>query len=130
MKDLECVEGVEDKDDDNIEGWLDEEALLSKEERKDANRDMLLVRTVLVKVQLGSPADNSGTDKNPQLRKLAFKIVNLSTLLLPAWKAVLKEVELAEALLPRDVCTRWNSTYLMLDFAVRHGEVLDCLSGA
>jgi hypothetical protein len=42
---------------------------------------------------------------------------------------MLKSVELAEALLPRDVRTRWNSTYLMLDFAVRHGEVLDRLSG-
>jgi hypothetical protein len=43
---------------------------------------------------------------------------------------MLKEMELAEALMPRDVRTRWNSTYLMLDFAVRHGEVLDRLSGA
>jgi hypothetical protein len=43
---------------------------------------------------------------------------------------MLKEMELAEALLPRDVRTRWNSTYLMLDFAVRHGEALDHLSGA
>jgi hypothetical protein len=67
MKDLERAEGVEDEEDDDIEGWLDEEALLSKEERKDVNRDMLPVWTVLVKVQLGSPADDSGTDKNPQL---------------------------------------------------------------
>jgi alkylhydroperoxidase family enzyme len=42
---------------------------------------------------------------------------------------MLKSMKLAEALLPRDVRTRWNSTYLMLDFAVRHGEVLDRLSG-
>jgi hypothetical protein len=67
--------------------------------------------------------------ENCQLQKLAFKIVNSSTVLLPAWKAMLKAMELAEALLLRDVRTRWNSTYLMLDFAVCHGEVLDRLTG-
>jgi hypothetical protein len=51
MKDLECAEGVEDNKDDDIEGWLDEETLLSEEERKDVKRDLLPVRTVLVKVQ-------------------------------------------------------------------------------
>jgi hypothetical protein len=46
-------------------------------------------------------------------------------LLLPAWKELLKVMELAEKLMPRDVQTRWNSTYTMLDFAIQHREALD-----
>jgi hypothetical protein len=54
-----------------------------------------------------------------QIRKLAFKIINSSTLLLPSWKALLRELEIAEKMLPRDVSTRWNSTYDMLEAALK-----------
>lgn len=64
-----------------------------------------------------------------QLRKLAFKIVHSSTLLLPAWKALLPELELAVRIMPRDVSTRWNSTYDMLDFAVEYRQALDDFTG-
>jgi hypothetical protein len=30
VKELECVEGVEEEEDNNIDGWLDEEAFLSR----------------------------------------------------------------------------------------------------
>jgi hypothetical protein len=64
-----------------------------------------------------------------QLRKLAFKIVNSSTLLLPAWKKLLATLHMDERLMPRDVKTRWNSTFSMLDFAVEYRKPLDMLSG-
>ncbi|KAF5364882.1 hypothetical protein D9757_015275 [Collybiopsis confluens] len=44
-------------------------------------------------------------------RKIAFKIINSSTLLLPQWRALLPDI----LILPRDVSTRWNSTYDMLN---------------
>ena len=60
-----------------------------------------------------------------QLRKLAFKIINSSTILLPAWKEILTELGLRIKLLPRDVRTRWNSTYDMLVSALEHRDVID-----
>jgi hypothetical protein len=54
--------------------------------------------------------------------------VNSTTLLLPAWKEMLKTLKLDEKLMPRDVRTRWNSTFVMLDFAVQHQKPLDLLS--
>lgn len=64
-----------------------------------------------------------------QLRKLSFKIIHSTTKLLPAWKAILKTLKLREKLLPRDVKTRWNSTYDMLDVAVRYRQAVDMLTG-
>lgn len=32
-------------------------------------------------------------------------------------------------MMPRDVRTRWNSTFDMLDFAVEHREALDTITG-
>jgi hypothetical protein len=36
---------------------------------------------------------------------------------------------MADRLMPRDIRTRWNSTYAMLEFAVRYRKPLDLLSG-
>ncbi|KAI4293806.1 hypothetical protein K525DRAFT_181459, partial [Schizophyllum commune Loenen D] len=60
-----------------------------------------------------------------KLRKLAFKIVNSSTILLPAWKEILKDLNMRIKLLPRDVRTRWNSTYDMLVSALEHRDAIE-----
>jgi hypothetical protein len=36
---------------------------------------------------------------------------------------------MVDKLMPRDVKTRWNSTFAMLDFAIRYRRLLDQLSG-
>ncbi|KAF8165730.1 hypothetical protein B0H34DRAFT_643420, partial [Crassisporium funariophilum] len=77
-----------DLEKDNLEGWVNEVALLS----------VRPVRLVLVKIQ-----------------KLAFKTVHSSTILLPEWRRVL-----TDRLSPRDVSTRWNSTFDMLHVALRY----------
>ena len=64
-----------------------------------------------------------------QLRKSAFGIKNSSTLILPKWFLILKELRLDSAMMPRDVRTRWNSTYDMLVFAVKYREALDAITG-
>jgi hypothetical protein len=59
-----------------------------------------------------------------QLRKLSFALINSTTILLPAWKACLKELERAVRIMPRDVRTRWNSTYDMLQFALEYKDAV------
>ena len=48
-------------------------------------------------------------------------------MLLPAWKEKCQELKLGERVIPRDVRTRWNSTYDMLDIAVKYREAVDAM---
>ena len=64
-----------------------------------------------------------------QIRKLAFKTINSTTLLLPAWAEYLEDLELELKLIPRDVTTRWNSTYNMLCFVLEHRKAIDNYTG-
>ncbi|KAG1857366.1 ribonuclease H-like domain-containing protein, partial [Suillus subalutaceus] len=63
------------------------------------------------------------------LQKLAFKIIHSTTLFLPAWKVILDELQLPVRIMPRDVSTRWNSTFDMLDFAIEYCQALDDFTG-
>ncbi|KIL56859.1 hypothetical protein M378DRAFT_88699, partial [Amanita muscaria Koide BX008] len=60
-----------------------------------------------------------------QLRKVAFAIKNSSTILLPRWRIICKELALTVRMMPRDVKTRWNLTYDMLEFALEYRLALD-----
>lgn len=64
-----------------------------------------------------------------QLRKSAFAIKNSSTIILPKWFLVLGDLNLDSRMMPRDVRTRWNSTFDMLHFAVEYREALDAMTG-
>jgi hypothetical protein len=68
-------------------------------------------------------------DFEPQLRKTAFAIKNSSTLNLPKWFLILRDLELNPRMMPRDVRTRWNSTFDMLNFAVEYRFALDAITG-
>lgn len=52
--------------------------------------------------------------RSSQTRRISFKIINSPTLLLPRWRAVTASTPFENRTLPRDVATRWNSTYDML----------------
>jgi len=62
------------------------------------------------------------------LRKVAFAIKNSTTIILPQWFSILRDLETAERMMPRDVTTRWNSTFDMLDFAVDHVTAIDTIT--
>ena len=65
-----------------------------------------------------------------KLRKAAHAIKNSTTLILPEWFRILGRMAKASQekgnkplglrVMPRDVATRWNSTYEMLDFAYKY----------
>jgi hypothetical protein len=63
------------------------------------------------------------------MRKLAYKMINSTTVLLPAWKKILEELKMKERLMPRDVKTWWNSTFTMLDFALEYQKAIDLMTG-
>ncbi|PPR06542.1 hypothetical protein CVT26_000705, partial [Gymnopilus dilepis] len=90
-------------EDDDLEGWEDETAALTQAERKVVEESLRPVKLLLAKV-----------------RKLAYKTVNSTTLLLPAWKTCLEELKMGIRIIPRDVRTRWNSTYDMLCFVLEY----------
>ncbi|KAF8999054.1 hypothetical protein BDZ89DRAFT_892493, partial [Hymenopellis radicata] len=57
---------------------------------------------------------------------LSYKIINSTTILLPAWKEFLKSRGRDVLIIPRDVRTRWNSTFDMLSFVLKYRtEVTD-----
>ncbi|KAG0706541.1 hypothetical protein DFH29DRAFT_762194, partial [Suillus ampliporus] len=99
------------EDADNMEGWTDEVEALTDDERDVLDEQIRPVRLVLVK-----------------LRKLSYKVIHSSTLLLPEWKQILAEHKLPVWIMPRDVSTRWNSTFDMLDFALRYRRGIDAMT--
>lgn len=63
-----------------------------------------------------------------QIRKIAFAVKNSSTIILPQWFCVLEALALDERVMPRDVRTRWNSTYDMLSFAYEYKDAINDLT--
>lgn len=73
-----------------------------------------------------------------QLRKLAYAIKNSTTIILPRWNEIIEQCaaasksskkKLAVRKMPRDVTTRWNSTYDMLKFACTYSEPINKITG-
>ena len=114
--------------DDNVDGWVDEMVALSQAERKVLQDSLRPVRMLLVKVNIVIKI-LWDTYLVHQIRKLAFKTINSTTLLLPAWARCLEELELELKLIPHDVTTRWNSTYDMLNFVLEHRKAIDTYTG-
>ncbi|PPQ76808.1 hypothetical protein CVT26_001762 [Gymnopilus dilepis] len=65
-----------------------------------------------------------------KLRKFAFAVKNSTTILLPEWHRTLRAHQLSERMMPRDVSTRWNSTYDMLNFAVKYRPPINAMTAA
>ncbi|KAG1791478.1 hypothetical protein EV424DRAFT_1265938, partial [Suillus variegatus] len=89
-------------------GFVDEVKLLDKKEQAALNKEIRPVKLALVKVP-----------------KLAYKTIHSTTIILPAWHAILKDLSEPQTLMPRDVATWWNSTFDMLDYALEHREAVD-----
>jgi hypothetical protein len=98
---------IYDVDDDNI----DEIDNLDADIRKTLTEKAGVVRTTISK-----------------LRQLSFSIIRSTTIALPAWRRHCKELHLKSRIFPRDVVTRWNSTFDMLSFALDYRAAIDAMT--
>ncbi|KAJ3833743.1 hypothetical protein F5878DRAFT_546022 [Lentinula raphanica] len=102
LRDLE-ENGAQERDDN--EGFVDVLNEMSAGERATWQNEVTPVKSALYKT-----------------RKISFKIIHSTTGLLPRWREQVSDTEFADQVLPRDVATRWNSTYDMLAAFLRMKE--------
>ncbi|KIK80439.1 hypothetical protein PAXRUDRAFT_158694, partial [Paxillus rubicundulus Ve08.2h10] len=62
------------------------------------------------------------------LCKLAFKIIHFMTIILQAWQKNLSECHMTVSFMPRDVATHWNSTFDMLEYALKHWRAVNVVT--
>ncbi|KIM64703.1 hypothetical protein SCLCIDRAFT_114537 [Scleroderma citrinum Foug A] len=98
-------------DNDDVEGWVDEIPLLTCEERGTLENQVRPVRIALAKI-----------------RKLAFKIIHSTTIVLLAWDATCAEMGFKQKRIPRDVSTHWNSAFNMLDVGISYQDVVEVVT--
>ncbi|KAI0691923.1 hypothetical protein C8T65DRAFT_539500, partial [Cerioporus squamosus] len=110
---LNAAAGEDIGDNNNEDGLVDERDEMDKGEREDLEESIAPVKLVLTKI-----------------RTLAYKIINSSTILLPAWNKIVEDLELPPRVLPRDVRTRWNLTYQMLDVALKYRLAVNGITGS
>ncbi|SJL18439.1 uncharacterized protein ARMOST_22028 [Armillaria ostoyae] len=108
LEEAEAAAGHVEKDD--VDGLIDEVVLLSAEDK-----EKWLAETRSVQMAL--------------IRKLSYKIIHSSTILLPEWRKIIDELKLAQKMLLRDVSTRWNSTFDMLDAAIAYKSAIKEITG-
>ncbi|KAF5309387.1 hypothetical protein D9619_012291 [Psilocybe cf. subviscida] len=107
----QMAQGVDEAESDDEDGWVDYRDEMTEAERKKLEKCIAPMRLLLVK-----------------LRKIAFTTKRSSTLILPRWYELVAEFGLRRRKMPRDVLTRWNSTYDMLEFAIEYREVIDAIT--
>jgi hypothetical protein len=100
-------EDIYDVDDDDIDELDD----LDPHSREELMEDAAIVRTTISK-----------------LRQLSFSIIRSTTAALPEWRRNCTKHRLTPRTFPRDVVTRWNSTYDMLSFAVKYRAAIDAMT--
>ncbi|KAF5319422.1 hypothetical protein D9619_008796 [Psilocybe cf. subviscida] len=101
----------EDGDEDDEDGLGDVRAGMSAAEIAELEESLGPVRALLTKLCAFSNA-----------------VRRSSTLLLPAWIAMLKKLALRVRNMPGDVPTRWNSTFDMLEFAITYRTAIDAMT--
>ena len=126
LEDKITLAADEGESDEDMSEWVDEMARLSSGERKTAEDQIRPIWFILVKVSHTLLLEQRLlTALVLQIRKLAFKIINSTTIVLPIWHQILEVLKLDSRIMPCDVSTRWNSTFDMLNFAIKYCSAVD-----
>ncbi|KAK7015603.1 ribonuclease H-like domain-containing protein, partial [Favolaschia claudopus] len=113
-----------ERTDDDSDDVFDELAQMLEEDREQFLEQTKEIRSALIKVCRLFFMEANKFNHRRQIRTVAKKTINSSTLLLPAWKEVVKNCGLSAKNLPRDVRTRWNSTYDMIVVALQYRRAI------
>jgi len=119
LEDFDEEEDEDEEEDDSGIDWnaedfddgVDELEMLPAHERERVTAETATIRETVTK-----------------LRQLAFAIIHSTTIALPAWRLTCETLKLKRRLIPRDVVTRWNSTYDMMHFALNYREAIDSIT--
>jgi hypothetical protein len=123
-------QSAEDKDEDDMDGWVDERATLDKNECEQLDKSTRPVKLVLVKVATFSLLRQlCDSHVLLQLCKLVYSILHSTTIILPRWYDILEKLKIGCQIMPRDVATWWNSTFNMLAFAREYQKAIDAICG-
>ena len=115
--------------DDNDKGLVDEAGKLTDAQRIEPERSLWPVKLALVKVCcMKRVQTHLQCWSFDQLRKLAFKIIHSTTKILPAWKEILSDLRLVISCMLRDVAMRWNSTFDLLEYALKHRKAINLVT--
>jgi hypothetical protein len=127
MSDVDNDEDAEQLAADVEDDCIDELMELSVADRAQLLEETAAVRQTITKVSRTSivPLHQLTVFK---IRQLSFAIINSTTIALPAWRDVCKAHNMRANLIPRDVTTRWNSTYDMIRFAVKYRSPIDTIT--
>ena len=96
---------TEDGEGDNVEGWVDETEQLMGAKHKRLEEAIHPLWMILVKVSTNEQRWTYHWGRSAQIRKLSFKVIHSTTLLLPAWVADLKDLDLPVKKIPCDCWT-------------------------
>jgi hypothetical protein len=121
----------DDEVDDDEDGLPDERVGMEEEELASLDDSVKPIRLVLTKVsrfKINNYQQLSNFLDSKQLRGISLAMKNSSTIALPRWYEVLKSLALEPRMMPRDVSTRWNSTYDMVEFAAKYRAAINIMT--
>jgi len=110
---------------DDVDDDIDELEMLPSCEKANILEQTSDVCDAITKVSVLYLAADYDTHQLAQICQLVFAIIRSMTIALPAWHRICHDHQLKVRLIPRDVVTRWNSTYDMLQFASNYRVAID-----
>ena len=107
----ETISGNPEDGEDDTKGLVDVTDEMNPTEQAVHEEHICLVKLVLTKVRFYYVLTYSIHPICLQLCTLAFKIINSTMILLPAWHENLECLKLWHCNMPRDIQTHWNLTF-------------------